>query len=572
MTRDAHDPRPAPHARRSEIPRPLSRRDLLRRGAAFGTGGATLMASPAKAMPAFAPRWAAVSRVQGDPTTLTIATYGSPTDIDPHAGYDYRSGLAFLGAYEGLIALKGDQTDEYEGVLAESWEANADKSIWTFHLRQGVTFHDGSPVDAEAVRASFERLLTLNLGPVGILSRFVGDPGQITAPDPQTVVFDLGRPQLLFEAAIAAKYGVLVANTKVLKEHEVDGDWGHAWAQINETGAGTGPYEIVQFDPGEQLIMERNDAYWRGWEGNHFDRVIIRAVPEFESRLQLIERGEADVIDAVPKEVVDELQQNPDLVVEVNDSTQVVYVIMTSAGPFELPQARQAMCWAFPYDQVMDGVYLGLGKQAIGAVPETIHGFEPNTQRYAADLDKAKELLAQSGMEPGTTLTFATEAGDEQSKIVGQLFLANLQELGLNLEIQPLETTSFNAIFYGDSPPEERPNFFHYGWWPDYNDAWNHLYPQISCQSQGSAGANAGFYCNQRVEELMSQAQAPSSEEEYQATLSEIQQIIARDDPAAIYYVQPQWISVLRADVAGFVYNPIYLGIFDFWELSRQGS
>src|SRR5918998_5401776 len=109
--------------------------------------------------------------------------------------------------YEGLIGLKGSATDEYEGLIAESWESNEDQSVWTFHLREGVTFQDGSPCDAEAVVASYGRLLAMQKGAWNVVGRFVADPAQVTAPDPRTVVFDLGRPQPLFEAAMAATYG-----------------------------------------------------------------------------------------------------------------------------------------------------------------------------------------------------------------------------------------------------------------------------------------------------------------------------------------------------------------------------
>ena len=107
---------------------------------------------------------------------LTVASYGSPVDLDPHSAAEDRSAMAIRGAYEQLIALKGETTDEYEGLIAERWEANDDQSVWTFHLRPGVTFHDGSPCDAEAVRASFERLLTLGLAPAYEMARFLRTP------------------------------------------------------------------------------------------------------------------------------------------------------------------------------------------------------------------------------------------------------------------------------------------------------------------------------------------------------------------------------------------------------------
>lgn len=115
--------------------------------------------------------------------------------------------MAILGAYEGLVGLVEDKTDEFEGLVAESWEANDDLSVWTFNIRPGIVYHDGTPVDAEAVRLNFERFLTIGLGPVGVLTRLVEDPSKISAPDASTLVFDLGKPQPLFESAIASTYG-----------------------------------------------------------------------------------------------------------------------------------------------------------------------------------------------------------------------------------------------------------------------------------------------------------------------------------------------------------------------------
>src|SRR5215207_10048850 len=318
----------------------LSRRQLLRRAAAMG-----LAVSAAQTVLGVAPSKAV--RLQADPTTLTIGLDGSPSDIDPHSQYDYRSTLAVRGPYEGLIGLKGGATDEYEGLIAERWEANDDQSVWTFHLREGVTFQDGSPCDAEAVRASYERLLTLDKGAVNVVARFVPDPKQITAPDARTVVFDPGKPQPLFETATAATLGVQIVNVQVAREHEEDGDWGNAWMQLNAEGTGTGPYRIVEFEPGQLLIMERYEDYWGGWEGPHFDRIVVRVVEEAETLRQLIERGDVDILDRLSTsvEAIPDFEQNPDLKVDRQTTTEVEYYIMTVGGSLESSEARQAMCW-----------------------------------------------------------------------------------------------------------------------------------------------------------------------------------------------------------------------------------
>src|SRR6478672_8873751 len=131
----------------------MNRRNLLKSGAAAGAGAAGLTVIPALAAPTPNPASLRTARRASDPGTLTIAMDASPTDLDPHSAYDYRSALAILGPYEGLIALKDDKTDQYEGRIAESWEPNADKSIWTFHIRAGVTFQDGSACDSAAILA-----------------------------------------------------------------------------------------------------------------------------------------------------------------------------------------------------------------------------------------------------------------------------------------------------------------------------------------------------------------------------------------------------------------------------------
>jgi peptide/nickel transport system substrate-binding protein len=548
---------------------PLNRRSLLRRAAVAGVAvpaaGAVagLTTRPAMAMP---------RARQAEPETLTIALNGSPSDLDPHSAYDYRSAIALRGPYQGLIALEGSATDKYVPAIAESWSPNEDKSVWTFTIRPGVTFHDGSPCDAEAIRKSFVRFMTMGLGPAGAFRRFIENPEQITAPDASTVVFDCGQPQPLFEPYAACQYGPLIMNVDAVMQNETDGDQGHAWAQLNEEGLGTGPYRIVEFEPEQQLVLERYDGYWGGWEGNHFDRVIFRVVSENETRRQLIEQSEVDIVDNLTPESLQALESNSDLAIDRPYSAEVDYIILTVAGALASPEARQAMCWAFPYDDVIEGVFKGYGKRAVGGVAELLAGFDPETFQYTTDLDKARELLAAAGVPEGTELTLTQETGYEDVKSAVQLFQENLAQIGITLNIEEVDLSTFAGILFGGMAAEERPNMMPWFWWPDYNDAYNHLYPQIACDQWGAAGTNAGYYCNERVQELFEANRDEPDQEKYQTALSEIQQIIARDDPPAIYYMQRQWTTVLRKEIEGFVFNPINIGTYNFYSMSRSES
>jgi peptide/nickel transport system substrate-binding protein len=554
----------APHA-------PHSRRTLLAQGL---RGGILLAASPAFLETGASPssrltRWA-IPTYQASTATLVLATNRAPSDLDPHSAYDPGSQIALGGLFEGLIQVQTGTADTIEPVLAESWMANADKSIWTFFLRPDVTFQDGTPLDAEAARASFERLLTLGRAPSTVLGRFIDDPARIAAPDSRTLVFDLGKPNPMFEAAIASPVGGPVVNASRLRAHEVDGDWGHGWAQTNSDGFGTGPYRLAAFDPEEGVVLERYPEYWRGWAGEHFSDVAIRVVTEPETRRVLIENGEADIATTMPLTTTRVLEATRELRVDRRFTLAVSYVAMTVAGPLRSPEARQALCWAFPYDDVIDGVFEGFAKRAVGPVAELCRGFNPDTFAYSTDLDRARALLQRAGVAEGTTISYALPVGNREATAIAELFAANLAALGLEPDIQVVDFATYIDLAFGALPAEERPNLFSFFWSPDYNDAWNHLWPQVSCAAW-QAG-NVGHYCNSRVEDLLKETKSPPDEERYLAALAEIQQIVTRDDPAAIYVAQVQWPTVMRRDLAGFNLNLIVPEFIDFYALHRKST
>jgi peptide/nickel transport system substrate-binding protein len=281
----------------------------------------------------------------------------------------------------------------------------------------------------------------------------------------------------------------------------------------------------------------------------------------------LIENGDADLAAVLPLATVRELEGTSDLVVDRRYNLTVRYLAMTVAGPLASPQARQALCWAFPYDEVITGVYEGYAKRAIGPVAELCRSFAPDTFVYETDLERAAVLLREAGVMPGTALSMPLPPGNPEGPSTAELFRTNLEAIGLRLDATPIDFASYVAILYGDMPAEDRPNLLPLFWSPDYNDAWNHLWPQVSCRAW-QAG-NGGHYCNERVESLLNQTQNAGDEQSYRSSLGEIQQIVTRDDPAAIYFAQPEWLTVLRRDVGGFTPDLVVGDLVDFYALYR---
>ena len=213
----------------------------------------------------------------------------------------------------------------------------------------------------------------------------------------------------------------------------------------------------------------------------------------------------------------------------------------------------------------------GYATQPAGFVAESLHGFNPETFKPTTDLDRARELFAAAGVTEGTTLELALEPGNEPVKLAAQLFQANLAVLGITLTITEIETSSYVGLLYGETPVEERPNLMYWGWWPSYNDAWSQLNALAGCEMTGAVGgANLGGYCNEQAQDLLDAAVAATDEASYLDAIGEAQQIVARDDPPAIFFSQLETTIGHLADISGIELNPINVGTYYLHTVRRE--
>jgi len=560
----------------------LSRRDALHAGLRLGltTPVVTALMAAAKAPDAAAAPVgrpaSSVIRSQAGGSTFTVAVLSDIDDLDPNYAYDNEASMVLLGAYEMLIQYKGASTDEYEPMLAQTWEGNEDGSVYTFGLAPNATFHDGSACDAEAVKAAFGRIIALAGPPdsaavCAVLTRFVQSVDQIEVVDPATIRFNLGRPQPLFLAAMASSYGVFVTNPRVIEENRTEED-PQAHLPLQESipeGAGTGPYRFVEYAVGERLVLTKYDGYHGGWTGDEFTDIVIRIVPENSTRRLLVERGEADALtfNLTPGDV-ESLRTNPAVQVLEYDTTRADWIIMNVPRLLS-KEARQGFSYAFPYQAVIDTAYKGLLKRS-GPVANTIRGADPAVFVYETDTAKAKELLLAGGLAEGETFEYVFPAGDEVQRIVAQLFQANLAEIGFNLDVSEIEGAALSELVYGAAPAEEQPHFIAgWAWWPDYNDPWNQLYPNFTVAAQNGGGSNAGDWENARFEELMAEAATYTDEARLAELMAEAQNILTEQDPACVYLGQVRYYTVLGNDIQGFQDNPLYLDAYPFYKMRR---
>lgn len=505
-----------------------------------------------------------------DPNTLVVAVDAFNADFDPASAYLLSSALIWRGIYESLVRLKGDSASEVEPLLADSWESNEDQSTWTFKLRPDITFTDGTPLDAEAVKANYVRTITIALGTNFILGSFIPKPEkQIVVVDPLTVRFDIGYSVPRFDVVMAAQYGMGLVSPKVFTEQSTGPkDQGHEWLLSNAVG--TGPYILDTLEPGNQVILVQNPDYWRGWEGPHFAKVIIRSIPEASTRRQLLEAGDVDIAYAGSAEDTAAIRANPDFYVGDFKNLDMTYIILGEYGPLEDPRARQAMNYLFPYDEFLGTVMKNTLERARGPFPDLLLTADPDVFMYETDLGKAEQLFAEAGVEPGTELTYEYYTGF--GKEAGLVLQEQLQKVGMKLTLIEKEFSAMNADLTTDRPVEERANMYYWGWWPDYNDPSNYSWVILNSDAAPDVCPgcyNSGYYRNERVDQIINAGFSETDDAKLTAMFKEAQDIMTQLDPPWIPVGQQLDTTYFRKDIKGQVFNPLYILTWDYYALYR---
>ncbi len=446
------------------------------------------------------------SPAQTPPGVLVVAQIAEPKSLDPHAVTAVNDFRILMNVYDGLVRYKSG-TLEVEPALATSWDISEDGTVYTFKLREGVTFHDGTPFDAEAVKFNFERMLDEghpyhDTGPFP-LSFFFSAVDTVEAPDAHTVVFTLKEPYAPFLSNLAYPTGLIVSPAAV-KEHGKD---------FGRNPSGTGPFRFVEWESNNRVVVEANPDYWDGAPA--LQAVVFRPITDANTRLAEMMSGGADVMVEVPPDILQTFEQDPNFTVHEQAGPHLWFLILnTREGPMADKRARQAVNYAIDKQALVDNVLQGTAEVAAGPTPPAFAWAHNEALKpYPHDPEKAKALLKEAGAE-GAELTFyVTDGGSGMLDPVamGAAIQADLAEVGLDVAI---ETYEWNT-FLGKVNPglEGQADMAEMAWMTNDPDT----LPYLALRSEAvpeEGGFNSGYYSNPEVDELLEKARRSTDQAE----------------------------------------------------------
>ena len=485
--------------------------------------------------------------------SANILVYGSGQDIsnlDPHTGHDYSITWGQRSVYDSLMRYEGYPA-VLKPLLATEVTGSPDALTWTIKLADNATFHDGSTVDAEAVKWNFDRMLKKNLGVAWMFSS-VMDENSVQVVDPTTLKIVLTAPFAPFDATLP---WLFVANPKVVMEHEVDGDMGEAWLKEHE--AGGGPFTIKDWQIGSVYEFERYPDYWWTPEGEAkpLDGLVWRIIRESATKRIAQETGEIQYGDTYSPEDIEALRAVQGLTVNDQPSlTPFAIKLNNQVGPTSDLNVRKALTHAFDFDAAIESV-LGRGTVMQGPLAT---GLEPWHKKdlpvLGFDLEAAKAALAASQHADGFDLEYVYVTGLTSEENFGLIWLEACAEMGVNIQMVPLVWPDMVARA---SKVDTAPGSMAVYSGTDYADPDNFLW-QAYHSSQAGFWAAASHYMNPELDKLLEDARATTD----QATRKELYdaaQLKLVEDAVEIWvYTEVEneaWVNEL-----GMPYDPIMGG------------
>lgn len=473
------------------------------------------------------------------PTTFRIAVGIDPDTLDP--ALFTTTTVANIVEYMAETLVATDKDGNVLPQLATSWEISDDSLEYTFHLREGVSFHDGTSMDAEAVKWNLDRVLDPNVK-TAIRSPFTSIE-EVEAVDEHTVKLHLSQPFAPLLSSFALETSAIVSPASVDVE-------GNSYDNITQP-VGTGPYVFKERVKGERIAVTRNEDYWG--EQPYYDEVVFRVVPEAATRESLLLAGQVDLIILPPISDVPALQQNSDVKVLLAPSDRTIFIAMNNNDEvLSDVRVRQALNYAVNKQEIIDSVLFGAAEALDAPMASSLFGYCAQ-QPYEYNPEKAKNLLADAGAE-NIELNFISPTGRYvQDFQASQAIAGYLSEVGIKSTVSTMDWPSYVGAIL--TPPDENTQDLHLlGWAPSYLDAAQQMVQFDSSQAPPN-GLATSFYSNPQVDELIDAAGRETDPAKRKDLYCQASGIIWEEAPWIFLWVQ-RFPIVYRSDIANVDSHP----------------
>ena len=468
---------------------------------------------------------------------LIVAIQSDPTGLDPHTVTDRAAGIAIENLYNTLFTY----TETYgEAVpsLAESYEVSDDGLTYTLKLAEGVKFHSGNVMTSEDVKYSLERIQTS-----GARASQMEKISSIETPDENTVVITLSSQYAPFLTYLANPLNAIVEKAVV---EENNGD-------INNVDAGTGPFMLAAWNTGSSVDMDAFEEYWEA-DKPKADTLQLKTITDATARATALRNGEIDmIIDATDQETA-VLNGADGVVLETVPGTFWEYLGMNcESESLKDAKVRQAIAYAVDRNAINMSVKMGGATVLTEANIPATHDYYGQDEIYAArDIEKAKALLEEAGVEEGSVNLKLTVGSDWQYQVdAAQIIKQQLAEIGINCEISAMESgVYFDGLNSGDFD-------LTVCGWSGFVDADEYLYDLFTTEG----AYNQQNYSNSEVDKLLEEGRVTVDEAARKEIYKEAQKLIAEDAPMAFLYMNSFTVA-MRDNVKGYTVHPTAATIF----------
>jgi len=468
--------------------------------------------------------------------TLTIGMGVEPVKVDPADISDNPSETICHHIYDGLIGFKKG-TLELENRLAESYEVSEDGKTWVFKLRKGISFHSGNPLNAEAVKHHFDRVLTQKLNRSSLYAPVIDS---VEVLDEYTVQMNLKMPFGPFPYILAHTAGTIVDPASFDEEGNL----------VNPSG--TGPFKFESWEKGEQITLVANKDYFKG--APKVEKIVWKIIPEDTTRTMMLETGELDVAERLSTYEVERIREIEGLNVHSANSLRVMYIGLSLNHPILADKkVRQAIAYAIDRAAISKSIMGGYAPLINTPTAFDTNGYVA-IEGYEYDPEKAAELLDEAGWKMGED---GIRVKDGRKMVINQwtcsgrypmdykvseAVQAFLSEVGIKTEMTTMEWATYLSALR-EPRENNKAGIFYLGWSPSTGDADWVLRPNFHSDNIVPVGSNRTFYSNERVDELIEIGMTETDQDKRRAAYKEAQEIISEEAPWVVMFVMPNLIG-----------------------------